>query len=138
MPCTQCGTTLAPDVRCCPHCGAASAALPPRSCPTCRTALPVGAAFCPACGAEARSGSAAPFLPPGPAAPALPPTTPALPNGGAWWGKVALGGLGGLLAGQMLGGGGGLFGGRGWGERDDRGDRGDEDGDGGGGFDGEG
>jgi len=134
MHCTHCGTTLKADDRFCPRCGASTTSTPPGICPTCHAPVPVGAAFCPACGADVRSGTATPFLPagtPGPA-PVAPP--PAAPNG-SFWGKVALGGLGGLLAGQLLGGGGGLFGGRGWGDRDDRGDW---DGGGEGGFDGEG
>jgi len=136
MHCIHCGTTLGTDDRFCPRCGAPTASTPPGTCPTCRAAVPAGAAFCPACGADVRSGAATPFLPAGAPPPVrAQPPPPVASSGGPGWGKVALGGLGGLLAGQLLGGGGwgggGLFGGRGWGDREDR-DEGWGDRDGGG------
>lgn len=145
MHCAHCGATLDVGDGFCPRCGAAATPTPPATCPTCRAAVPRSAAFCPACGAELRSGAPSPFVPTG--APAPPPHTPAPvpPTGGLGWGKVALGGLGGLLAGQLLGGGGwggrGLFSGPEWDDREGRdggwGDR-DEGGFDEGGSDGEG
>jgi hypothetical protein len=51
VPCTSCGTPLAPGTKFCANCGTPAAQ--PRSCASCATELAAGAKFCPNCGTPA-------------------------------------------------------------------------------------
>jgi hypothetical protein len=96
MRCYHCDQPLAPGDRFCPHCGAPSGPPQPLACPQCHTPAPAGAAFCSSCG------TALTARPPGPPPPAAAPPLPG--RGMPDWGKIALGGAGGLMLGSLLGG----------------------------------
>jgi len=137
MRCYHCDQPLTPGEHFCPHCGALTEA-PPQAqapqaqqavCPACRAAVPPGSSFCPVCGAALRAGA----VPPLPVGPAPQPTQGgfgglngrgSLPG----WGKIAAGGLGGLMLGSLLGGHHGGLGGVGGDDRDGGWGGGDRDG----------
>jgi len=116
MRCYHCDQPLTSGDRFCPHCGAPSGPPQLAVCPTCRGTVPAGSAFCPACGASLRAAAPGGPLPVGAAGPSVAGGIPG-------WGKIAAGGLGGLMLGSLLGGHhGGLGGFGGWGgDRDDGG-----------------
>jgi len=118
--CRSCGQLLSLNATFCTACGAvvSSGALAAR--PRCGSANPVSSRFCAQCGAS----MGAPWGG-GWAAPNRPMRGLLGSAGKGSWGKLALGGLGGMLLGSLLGGGRGLFGG--FGDRD--GDDGFGDGD---------
>ncbi|GEM_PF-3876085 len=117
-PCPACEQAVSPDAQFCNHCGAAINPNAQRACPRCGAGNPAVSRFCASCGSSlvAAAGGATP--------PATAPTNPLGGIGKPPWGQLALGGLGGLLVGSLLGSGRGLFGGFGWGDRDGGGDRG--------------
>ena len=108
--CRNCGKSLPIDAQFCGVCGAPSSVAGPHTCASCGQANPGDARFCSRCGAALATAAAAS------APPAAPP---AAAGGGPAWGQVALGGLGGLVVGSLLGGGRGGWGGFGGGDADD-------------------
>lgn len=96
--CHACGRPLEADSQFCRVCGAPTPAAGERRCLRCGGANQFDARFCGHCGASVTE-------PPTGAA----PSTSAAPP----WGQIALGGLGGLLVGSLLGGGRGPFAGGG-------------------------
>ena len=119
--CRSCGRPLPADALFCGVCGAPAPAAGGRPCASCGQANPYDARFCSRCGASLTAGP-----------PATPTGPPARRPGGdnTPWGQVALGGLGGLLLGSLLGRGRGGWGG--YGDWDGRGGGWDAGGDGGG------
>jgi RNA polymerase subunit RPABC4/transcription elongation factor Spt4 len=105
--CKHCAQLLPSDAQFCPNCGATTSDSTPRACPRCGQSNPGTARFCQQCGTSLLEPAAPPSG--GGASQTAPQAKPA-------WGQVALGGLGGLLLGQLFGGRGG-FGG--YGDNDD-------------------
>ena len=106
--CQHCAQLLPSNAHFCPHCGATIGDESPLACPRCGKPNPGTARFCQHCGANL-------FEPTAPQ-PDRGTGETALQNKPAW-GQLALGGLGGLLLGQLFGGGRGGFGG--FGDDDD-------------------
>jgi len=111
MRCNHCGQMLTEGSRFCSYCGTPSEQGQPILCPRCGAPIASNATYCSSCGTALYGGTLTPAIP------GRPPYYPPVQQGGVNWGKFALGGLGGLFLGSLLGGfhGGGL----GWGERNE-------------------
>ncbi len=111
MRCNHCGQMLTEGSHFCSYCGVPGEQGQSTLCSRCGAPIAPNTAYCSSCGTALYGGT------PTPAFPGRSPYYPPVQQGGANWGKFALGGLGGLLLGSLLG---GFHGAElGWGDRNE-------------------